>query len=140
MFGDHLPFLGVDGLAYREAGYIKNQKVSEWTAAEQKRMRSVPFFAWANFPNFENPIAGTVSPIYLPYYISDMAGIEPPPFYKYLHHLEKNVPGLTDEVKLSRGGEVTKDVPAGYREDIDKYWFIQYDMMFGERYTSKLFF
>jgi len=45
-FGDHLPMLGEDFLAYRESGYIGDEDASE--VYENLDMMTVPFIAWRN--------------------------------------------------------------------------------------------
>lgn len=85
-FGDHLPSLSPDFMQELHGGRYE-------TLDEQQKTKMVPFFIWANYP-LEQQYIGCTSLNYLATHILEAAGIELPPFRRFLKKLEKTVPSI----------------------------------------------
>lgn len=136
-FGDHLPFLGSDYLAYKEAGYINNEAGENWSLGEYHRMRTTPLVIWSNYlesgQKLEMP--STISPSFLAPYIFDLAGLEQPLFYQFLQQFSKVLPGLSVPVKTDPQGTLYKETPQEFKEMEDMYLRLQYDILLGKQHS-----
>ncbi len=135
-FGDHLPYLGDDYLAYKEAGFIKAAN-GELSLPEYQRMRSTPLVVWSNFKEGKQDL-NTVSPAFLPPYVFKYAGLELPAYYQFLAKFSGKVPGFSAEIKIDANGNLYHKLPKEYVDLQNKYWLLQYDIMFGKQYSLEL--
>jgi len=136
-FGDHLPFLGKDYLAYKEAGFIHSSK--QWTLEDHRLMKSVPALIWTNYEH-EKLNIDTISTSFLALYVLEVAGINPPKFYKFIRHFSENFPGYISNVVIDSTGLLYKDLPKKYIDLEEMYRILEYDILFGNQYSKKYLF
>lgn len=139
-FGDHMPSLGLDYQAYKEAGYVPAGIGEEgWELEDTYNMRRTPLLLWNNF-DAPIPEINTLSASFVAPYALEMAGIEQPLFYSFLDQMDDVMPGFTREVKVDAEGDIYHVTP----DDIDplrqQYMQIQYDILFGDQYSKEILF
>lgn len=139
-FGDHMPSLGLDYQAYKEAGYVPPGTGEEgWELEDTYNMRRTPLVFWNNF-GAPIPEVDTLSASFVAPYALEMAGIEKPLFYTFLDQMDDVMPGYTREVKVDGEGNIYHVTP----DDVDplrqKYMHIQYDILFGDQYSRETLF
>jgi len=117
-FGDHLPMLGDDYLAYREAGYIGTE--TNDMLQQDLRMMSVPYIIWKNYDaTSEN--RGTMNASYLTPTIIEMAGLEMPDYLKGVSTIHDDLPIILRTYGLTTSFEkLTRDNPV-YIANLGKY-------------------
>lgn len=86
-FGDHFP--KVEGEFYQEVHGGEFE-----TLSEQLLQYQIPFFIWANFDIPEQTVECT-SLNYLGRYLLETAGLELPPYYRFLKDLEQAIPAVS---------------------------------------------
>ncbi|EMR06627.1 Lipoteichoic acid synthase 1 [Bhargavaea cecembensis DSE10] len=139
-FGDHMPSLGLDYQAYKEAGYVPGGPGEEnWELADTYNMRRTPLVFWNNF-GAPTPEVDVLSASFVAPYALEMAGIEQPLFYSFLDQMDDVMPGYTRDVKVDADGEIYYVTP----DDVDplrqKYMQIQYDILFGDQHSRETLF
>lgn len=83
-FGDHLPHL--------ETTFYQEIQDPERSDLERKiQLHTTPFFIWANYDIPEQKVECT-SLSYLATYLLEAAGIELPPYYRFLKEMEQQIP------------------------------------------------
>ncbi|MGQ7077203.1 LTA synthase family protein [Bacillus cereus group sp. BceL178] len=139
-FGDHLPSLGTNKSFYKENEYITNEKTSnEKTSNERLAMAQTPLLMYANF-DMPNDNLGLVSPIHFSNLIFDYAGLNKSLFYQFLSELYKEIPVLSDELKVDKNGEVINDLTKKQKEMLEQYKMLQYDLLVGNQYSKDILF
>jgi phosphoglycerol transferase MdoB-like AlkP superfamily enzyme len=141
-FGDHLPYLGPGYQAYKEMGLIPGGGEGEgvWSLQQWQTMRSTPLVIWSNVRNAKPPKAPLISPSFLGPVLFDFAGLEKPLYYQFLEQYMSVMPGFTTNVKSDGQGRLFRETPESYKELVEKYRKLQYDILFGKRYgVEKLF-
>ena len=133
-FGDHLPSMTE---AYMETGYVGN--MSAKTLEEELKMKETPLVVWNNYGQ-EIEEVGSVSTSFLPPLVMKWAQLESTNFYKFLDEIRKTLPAYTSLVKQDANGQLYQQTPEQYKDLEKMYELLQYDMMFGEEYTSKSLF
>ena len=107
LFGDHLPMLGNDYLAYRDSGYIGDE-TSE-ALQEDLRIMSVPFIAWRNYSD-ESIKMSVMNASYLTPKIIEWSGAEIPDYLKAVSMLSDRLPVLMRTYALDiNGDKILKD-------------------------------
>lgn len=132
-FGDHLPFLGADYLAYKEAGFINEGQGENWSLEEYNKMRTTPLVVWTNYLDKKTQLP-TISPSFLAPEILDLAQLEKPLFYQFLQQFSKELPGFSDPVKNDPNGTLFKETPQQSKQMEDMYLRLQYDILFGKQH------
>jgi len=91
-FGDHLPMLGEDFLAYRECGYIGNEEASE--VYENLDMMTVPYLVWRNDQQLclKTP---TMNASFLTPKILEWANVAVPDYLKAVAMMSERTPIMT---------------------------------------------
>lgn len=133
-FGDHLPDLPMDFYEETHGGMLE-------TLDEQMLTYTVPFFIWANFDISEQVVECT-SLNYLSIYLLETAGIELPPYYRFLSDLQEVIPAMNALGYYSESqGAFFKYADAdGIEFDwIQAYAILQYNNLFGTRNISTVF-
>lgn len=139
-FGDHLPALGIDYKFYRQDGYLpEGVGETNWELEDQLNMRSTPLAIWNNF-EAEVPELGTISPSFLPPAIYDVAGINKPLYHTILENFAAEMPGYTNAIKMDADGELFLVTPDKAEATKQKYELIQYDLLFGDRFSEERLF
>ena len=138
-FGDHLPPLGS---VYKETGYLEdNVAPRTGPAAEMLKNRQTPLVLWSN-TGAQVADAGTVSPMFLPLHILDMAGMSHPHYTGLLRKVHDRFRVIDRHLLIDRRRGATADWQR--REPADPLLLdfrrLQYDLMFGERYAAPAMF
>lgn len=117
IFGDHLPVLGDDYMAFREGNFITDNDPQMWD-----KIYSTPFLIWNNYlTDYENELP-KLNASFLPAYLLNMAGKEGNYYTDFLYSFYQKSPQLP-------GAE-----SEAFQEEMRAYELLQYDIMFGERY------
>lgn len=134
-FGDHFPqvegdfFLEVHGGEYE-------------TLSEQMLQYTVPFFVWANFDIPEQTVECT-SLNYLGRYLLEAAGIDLPPYYRFLSDMEQAIPSLNAHGYYSLSQQTYLPLAEAEGEEalwLNRYAIVQYNGMFDRDGRSDVFF
>ncbi|WP_066297102.1 LTA synthase family protein [Bacillus sp. FJAT-29937] len=132
-FGDHLPLLGDEYMVYKESQFIRDENILSLN--DTKKLHSVPFVIWSNYNNESKYIENYSTSFIGPYLLNEMS-IDLPPYFKYIKTVSEKMPGLSKSINIDNKGKIYKSIPNNYKKMIDKYWYLQYDQLFGKRYTS----
>lgn len=134
-FGDHFPQVEGDFFLEVHGGPFE-------TLPEQQLQYTVPFFLWANYDIPEQTIECT-SLNYLGRYLLGVAGIQLPPYYRFLKDLETVIPAVNANgyYSLSQGTYLPLDQAEGEEAQwLDWYEILQYNGMFDNKNRSGIFF
>ena len=88
-FGDHLPMLGDDYLAYRETGYLSDQTAD--VLKDDPVVMSVPYVLWANYP-FEPEAKPLMNASFITPQILHMAKVPLPAYLGAVELLSNEAP------------------------------------------------
>lgn len=133
-FGDHLPNLGN---VYVELGYLKNMENK--TLSEELKMKQTPLVVWNNYSKFIQPV-NNISASFLAPKIMEWAELKSPVYYDFLSDFYNKLPVYTASVNLDRDGLLLKEAAAQHNDIVETYQMIQYDIMFGKRYSQNSLF
>ncbi|MGO4560489.1 MULTISPECIES: LTA synthase family protein [Phyllobacteriaceae] len=138
-FGDHLPPLGP---VYVETGFLKDNVAPRKEAPDQMRLhRETPLVVWSNRTGPAKDV-GSISPAFLPYHLLKAAGITHPYYTDFLGQISERYNVVDRNLLLATDGAATADW-ARQKEIaplIRDYRYLQYDMMFGKRWSAPDFF
>lgn len=138
-FGDHLPSLGNNYELYRQAGFTPEGKGEDtWTLEDYQKMRSTPLVVWNNFGKEVNSI-DRVSTSFLGDIALEAAGIQQPAFHNFMKDFRSKMPGFIREVKITEDKMLHKEAPDEYKQLAADYQLLQYDILFGKRYSEHFF-
>ena len=118
-FGDHFPQVEGDFFLEVHGGTFD-------TLSEQMLQFSVPFFIWANFDIPEQRVECT-SLNYLGRYLLEAAGIELPPYYRFLGDLEEAIPAINAQSYYSLSQQAY--LPLEDAQDEERWWLNQYAIL-----------
>lgn len=132
-FGDHLPHLN-------KQFYSELQGGSDNSLRSQQLMYTIPFFVWTNYDS-ENENIDITSINYLSNYVYKAAGIEIPPYNRFLLEMENVFPAInTVGVLLKEKGEYyTFDQLPDDTLLIETYKMLEYNSIFGGKQKSTFF-
>lgn len=136
-FGDHQPSLNNNFYAS-----LNGSGLSGLTLEQLEDLFTVPFFIWTNYET-ETTTDVHTSLNYLSTMVLDKAGIELPPYEKFLCDMQKDIPAMN-----ARGYYSAKDGCFKHYQDADGeeaemlnyYQILQYNSMFDKRHKSEVFF
>lgn len=121
-FGDHLPYLGDDYKAYKDAKWITGESDPDFP----DKMHRTPVAVWTNFlPEQQETLS--MSPSFLGSYVLDKANIPGTYFTDFLRELAVQAP-IVPPQKFDSYLNVKE---SGLR----RYELLQYDSLFGERHA-----
>ena len=129
-FGDHYPTLDngfYDTLLGTELGQI--------TAQEALPLYQTPFFVWANY-DLHTGYYGVVSPNFLGQDILDLSLVPSPDERACLRFLNSKIGAISALAVYDRYGDSwvnEDDIPERYRQYIEDYNFLQYDLLFNRK-------
>jgi phosphoglycerol transferase MdoB-like AlkP superfamily enzyme len=141
-FGDHMPYLGEDYLAYKELGYRINQNGS---VEDIISIHSVPFVIWANAKaNTDIGFAKAINNLNLPpnriisanylgsilYELLGYKGVEP--FYDFLGELRRSIPVITGSYYKTKSGYIMQ-LPGKLNMKMQDYRKWQYYKMSSDK-------
>jgi len=127
MYGDHLPFLGINSSTYRSVGFMKHDLL-----VRNKNMYETPYVIWANYDISGFDIKERVGAQYLGINAVKMAMVENLPwqfdFFDdfYTNHTVFERYSVCDE----NGGYTNGSVVT--TEETEAYQMVQYDCLFGK--------
>jgi hypothetical protein len=127
-FGDHLPMLGNDYLAYRKSGYIQDETDGELQA--DLKMMSVPFIAWKNYDQTSREIP-VINASFLTPKILAWSGAELPDYLKAVSEMSERTPVMMRGYALDHDGAYLDAKTYGYRLSRGEY------QLLGERIASE---
>lgn len=136
-FGDHQPSLNKNFYAS-----LNGSGLSGLTLKQLEDLFTVPFFIWTNYET-ETTTDVHTSLNYLSTMVLDKAGIELPPYERFLLDMQKDIPAMN-----ARGYYSAKDGCFKHYQDADGeeaemlnyYQILQYNSMFDKRHKSDVFF
>jgi hypothetical protein len=128
-YGDHLPDLGENLLAYRETGYCPPGRASECLA-----MRTVPCVIWNNYGARLPESAGPVSMSRMFPVLLDLAGVPKPPHARLVEKALDRWPVISTAGCFDAAGQPLSPEAAGREPLLNDYRLMQYDLFFGERH------
>ena len=136
-FGDHLPSLQTS--FFRS---LNGKGISGLTLTQLEALFSVPFFIWTNYDTPEKEVDLT-SLNFLATTALQRAGIDLPPYNRFLADLMKKIPAMNARAFWSEteGKFLHYDKASGEEKEwIDKYHYLQYNEMFDKKNKSTYFF
>ncbi|WP_010274139.1 sulfatase-like hydrolase/transferase [Paenibacillus senegalensis] len=117
IFGDHLPVLGDDYLAFREGNFIKDGDPDTWD-----KLYSTPFLIWNNYLSDYEIEVDKLNASFLPAYLLHMIGKEGNYYTDFLYSFYEKTPQLPG----AESGE--------FQAEMKAYELLQYDILFGNQY------
>ena len=136
-FGDHQPSLNTS--FYQK---LNGKGLSGLTEDELENLYTVPFFIWTNYDTEEEEVPIT-SLNYLSTLALERAGIELPPYNRFLADMMETVPAINSRGYYSKTTEHfmhLDEAEGAEAEWINHYQILQYNNMFGKKKQSTLFF
>lgn len=121
-FGDHLPLLGNDYEAYKEAHFISGQD----DYSDYLKLHSVPFVVWDNFSNNKDHLK--MSANYLGAYMLNKAHIDGGTFWNFIYSQYNSGLPVIPRPDFNDQAFVQED-------KLEAYKLLQYDLLFGQGYT-----
>lgn len=122
MFGDHQPLLG--DIFYQAV--FEGSGLSE--TEQNARKFITPYVIWSNYDR-EYPEYGDMSSNYLGAAVLECAGVELPPYYKYLLQLQKQYPEISRRTIEALAEE----------ESVQKYQILQYSQLMDREIPNPVF-
>ncbi len=137
--GDHLPSFGPEYALYREAGAIRSSP-GDYTREDYFNMASVPCLMWANKADLldAHEMPEHLSPIYFPPLLLKKLGVGMPGHMQYLSQGMADYPVVHRQFVLRSDGELLDFMSQAESDGfLQGLGIIQYDVLFGERYSSR---
>lgn len=133
-FGDHQPILKEE--------FLRALGNAEETPEERQKRYMVPFFVWANYDIPEED--GIVTSLnFLSNYVYEAAGLELPPYNRFLSEMAKDIPAIHSNgfYSAASGGYLSFDQAS----EAERRWFadyrmLQYDSIWAGSERSETFF
>ncbi|WP_158289630.1 LTA synthase family protein [Paenibacillus flagellatus] len=121
-FGDHLPYLGDEYKAYKDAKWITGESDPDFL----NKMYRTPLVVWDNFtPQQKESLH--MSPSFLSSYVLDKAKLPGSYYTDYLRELSKKYPVIPPKSYYT---EMNIN-----EADLKQYELLQYDILFGEQHA-----
>ena len=133
MFGDHLGSLGGNDDIYINSGYMGENQDDPKEAAKKY---TTPFFVWDNFTD-NNFTAPQISFYQLIPSICEWYDLDRPAFYDYLVSQQEYFRGAALDFYIDDSGEIKDKLPEEAKEYYQRHKLLQYDLMFGEKYSAE---
>ena len=128
--GDHQP-----GLHGYNRNYSYDQRYSDYINMILKNYK-VPISVWSNYTDF-GARKIHMSMNLLPSYILDLADIQLKGFMKF-NNIIRNRMNIVTHIIQREDGIFSQDFPTEYKDLINDYEMLQYDLLFGENYLTRL--
>lgn len=129
-FGDHLPNLGSD--VYQDLDFGEDEGLEQ-----QKYLKSTPLLIWNNLGKSIDTHLDGISPSLLLPKVFQLANLQPPLFYDFLHELNQEYIGLSKDLMIKSNGELLNEVEVGKEDILDKYELLEYDLLFGDKFSEE---
>ncbi len=129
-FGDHLPNLG--SAVYDELEIRGNSPLEQ-----DLKLKETPLLIWDNFSNRSQENIGVISPGFIIPEVFKRANLEMPKFYGFLDYFRRYYPGNSKSVDVDSNGQLSK----GVKNNLEPiYQAIQYDLLFGKKFSEAYLF
>ncbi|MGX7417602.1 LTA synthase family protein [Carnobacterium gallinarum] len=128
-YGDHLPSLNNEFYEHATFNTNQNQVVAK---------HETSYFVWKNDGEKLEVPSEVISPNYIAGDIMERSGLHQTIFQQYTTYVQNKIPAFNKRVYLDKKGN-SKKLTNDEEELLDRYYLIQYDMMYGEQYSSKIF-
>ena len=138
-FGDHLPPLGE---AYVATGYMRMQVADRRAPlSDMLKQHETPLVIWSNRTGTDFGV-GTVSPVFLPLHVLELAGIVHPYYTGFLGSVRDHYKVIDRHILWSSNDEAKENWAANPHINpwIGNFRLLQYDMMFGAQHGMNRFF
>ncbi|MDU0332799.1 LTA synthase family protein [Paenibacillus sp. 3LSP] len=128
-YGDHLPNLGS----------VYNELQFEFSSdLEYKRLLgNTPLLIWDNMGNKNSEVINSISPNFLLPIVFKRAGLSLPLFYSFLDDFRSEVKGLTSNIVVEGDNTLLYELPSDLKEIENEYKLLQFDLLFGNKYSEK---
>lgn len=123
LFGDHLPFLGPNFDIYKKTNFI-SQDESNWNQSDQLQTHITPLTIWSNYQT-NIPKLNNISPSFLSNQIINLANLNPEYQFKFTQQFQDQDLILNKKINIDEK----------IKTKLNDYQLIQYDLLFGKRYT-----
>ncbi|ATU94956.1 LTA synthase family protein [Phyllobacterium zundukense] len=138
-FGDHLPPLGQ---AYVATGYMR-ERIADRRApfSDMLKQHETPLVIWSNRTGTVFGV-GTVSPVFLPLHVLELAGIGHPYYTGFLGSVRDHYKVIDRHILWSSDDEAKENWAGNPHINpwIANFRLLQYDMMFGAQHGTNRFF
>ena len=134
-FGDHLPQIEGDFLQAVHGGTFD-------TLSERMLQYKVPFLIWANYDIPEQTVQ-CIGLNYLAVYLLKAAGVELPPYYRFLDEMEHSVPAMNSLGYYSLSEQTFLSLEEAQGEEakwMNRYAMLQYNNIFDDKNRNQTFF
>ncbi len=131
-YGDHLPMLGDDYLAYRESKYVGHESSS--ALQQDLRMMTVPYILWSNYSD-KSVEMKPINASYMPALILEKLGLEMPNYMKEVAVLGREMPLLLRTYGVDANGETVNTKSEAYQMALARYSLL-YKNLRDTRYDS----
>ncbi len=135
VWGDHLPSLGPNLKAYKEANYGKGKKQST-----NPDYYETPLLFISNFDTGLQKDVGVMSPIYFAPTIVHALDYKSNLFYNYLEEMNKKIPAFKENLYMQENGRIVNspdDLPASTQKLLQNYHEMEFDVLSGDQYSKK---
>jgi len=129
-FGDHQPHVGSVELS--DLGLTSPDNTD---ALNTKLTYSTPYVIWNNFGEVSTDTADFSMYQLLPY-ATQKLGLSRPAYFEYLSDVRNVLAGHTSIVALMPDGTPVPQMTEEQKKASLEHWLVQYDMMFGGKYTK----
>lgn len=127
MYGDHLPDLGDDYMAYKHSGYIKEDLEKE----DYFNLYQTPFVIWNNY-DLPSEDFGDLDASYLGSTLLDYIGYNKDPYMSFLNEKRGQIKAYNEAFALDKEGDIKGKLELDETENkiLDEMWILQYDRLF----------
>lgn len=133
-FGDHLPFLGDDYLAYRESGYIGDEGTDD--LMEDLKMMSVPYIVWRNYDD-SSVETEVMNASYLTPKILEWSGAQVPDYLKVVSSMSDVLPIMMREFGYTNADEQVDKTSEIYQETRAIYQKLYENLFVSDMYLDE---
>lgn len=131
-YGDHLPMLGDDYLAYRESGYIGSEESS--VIQQDLKMMTVPYVLWSNYDDASIDW-DVMNASFMPARLLEKIGIELPNYLKEVSALSREVPVILRTYGIDDEGNKLLPTDSEYQLALARYHLL-YENIASSKYDE----
>lgn len=136
LFGDHMSKVGNSAYEiFEDTGLISK---SDAEFKKQYIEHRTPFVAWSNYNDLNLDVGVIGSSNLLPVVFNSYR-LDRPLWFDFLYDVYKVSPGYSLNVVLHNNGTYSPDMSEEEKMTYRKYELLQYDYLYGEKYSSDLF-
>lgn len=132
-FGDHLPELGNGIKSFEELGYTVSQQLEN-----TRRLFSPPFVVCTNYASTFKPSENLSMYQLLPY-ITKTLNLPKPAYFNYLSQQANYYKGFANDIYIDANGAAVNNLSEEAMKYFNIHKLLQYDIMFGKKYSVSVF-